>query len=206
LLDTHAHDLATFIAGLELGPVTVVGWSYGAAVCLLMAVERPELVDRLVLYEPAIVSFVDAPDDAEAATADRGVMTSQARSRIGAGDTLAATGLFMDGVNDRPGTFDSLPERVRTVMLENSRTLPLLFAAPPPPLTGHDLESLEVTNVVVMRGDATRPFYKIAAQWTARCVPSSTLLVVPNARHLLPVEDPHRFTSLVLDLLRSHND
>src|SRR5207237_100175 len=141
----------------------------------------------LVLYEPAIVSFVYTPDEAEAAGADRHEMTTQARARIGAGDTFAAVRLFMDGVNDQPGSFDRLPDSVQAVMSENARTLALLFAAPPPELTCGDLGHLGPTTVVVARGDATRLFYKIAAEWTARCVPASTLVVVPNARHLLPV-------------------
>jgi pimeloyl-ACP methyl ester carboxylesterase len=65
------------------------------------------------------------------------------------------------------------------------------------------LERLEGTAVVVARGDTTRVFYRIAAEWTVKCVPASTLVVVPNARHLLPVEDPERFASLILDLLGS---
>ena len=142
-----------------------------------------------------------APDEAEAAGADRLEMTSQARARIGAGDTSAAVRLFMDGVNDQPGTFDSLPDSVQEVMSENSRTLPLLFAAPPPQLTCDDLDHLGPTTVVVARGNATRLFYRIAAEWTARCIPASTLVVVPNARHLFPVQDQQRFTSLVVDLL-----
>ena len=76
---THAADLADFIRGSGLGSATLVGWSYGAAVCLLTATEHPDLVDRLVLYEPAIMSFVHAPEQAEAAEADRTEMTSSAR-------------------------------------------------------------------------------------------------------------------------------
>jgi pimeloyl-ACP methyl ester carboxylesterase len=202
-LGSHAHDLAEFIGGFGKAPVALVGWSYGAAVCLLMAVEQPQLVQRLVLYEPAIVSFVHASEDADAAAADRLDMTAQARARIGGGDTSAAVKAFMDGVNDRPGTFDSLPERVQQIMLENRRTLPLLFAAEPPALRCADLEHLKETTVVVVRGDTTRIFYRIAAEWTAKCIPNSALLIVSSARHLLPVEDQERFTSLILDLLIS---
>jgi pimeloyl-ACP methyl ester carboxylesterase len=201
-MDNHAHDLAEFIAGLALEPVALVGWSYGAAVCLLMAVARPELVHRLVLYEPAILSFVQAPADAEAGAADRLEMTAQARARTRAGDTVAAVRLFMDGVNDRQGTFDGLNDRVQEIMLDNRRTLSLLFAAPPPALSGGDLARLRPTTVVA-RGDGTRLFYRIAAEWTARCIPASTRLVVPDARHLLPVEDPQRFTALLGELLTS---
>jgi pimeloyl-ACP methyl ester carboxylesterase len=202
-IGTHADELADFIRGLQVRPVTLVGWSYGAAVCLQMAVEQPALVDALVVYEPAIVSFVHAPEDAEAAAADRLDMTALARARVREGDTTSAVRLFMDGVNDRPGSFDGLDEDVQEIMLENGRTLPLLFAAPPPALSCGDLRRLEGRRLVIARGEATRAFYRIAAQWTAACVSRSTLLVVSNARHLLPVEDPETFTSLVLDVLSS---
>ena len=200
-IGTHADDLADFVRALRLEPVSLVGWSYGAAVCLMMAVQQSELVQRLILYEPAIASFVHAPADAQAAAADRLAMTAPARARIDEGDVSVAVRLFMDGVNDRHGSFDSLPHNVQQIMRENSRTLPLLFAAPPPALSCDDLKRLGGTPVVVARGDATRTFYNIAAEWAAACIPASTLVVVPNARHLLPVEDDTRFTALILDLL-----
>ena len=178
---THAADLADFIRGSGLGSATLVGWSYGAAVCLLTATEHPDLVDRLVLYEPAIMSFVHAPEQAEAAEADRTEMTSSARARIRDGDTTGAVRLFMDGVNDRPGAFDSLPDRMQGIMLDNGRTLPLLFAVSPPALSCADLERLRGTPVAVARGDSTRVFYRIAAECAADCIPGSTLEVVPNA-------------------------
>jgi pimeloyl-ACP methyl ester carboxylesterase len=198
---THADDLADFVRAHRLEPVSLVGWSYGAAVCLMMAVQHSELVQRLILYEPAIASFVHAPADAEAAAADRLAMTAPARARIDEGDASVAVRLFMDGVNDRHGSFDSLPHSVQQIMRENSRTLPLLFTAPPPALSCDDLQRLRGTPVVVARGDATRTFYNIAADWAAACIPASTLVVVPNARHLLPVEDDTRFTALILDQL-----
>ena len=198
---THAADLAVFIRGAGVRSVTLVGWSYGAAVCMLTAVEHPELVSRLILYEPAIMSFVQAPEQVQAAEADRREMTGLARARIRDGDTPGAVRSFMDGVNDRLGAFDNLSDRVQGIMLENGRTLPLLFAAPPPALSCADLGRLQGMPVAVARGDSTRVFYRIAAECTADCVPGSTLEVVPNARHLLPVEDEGRFASVVLELL-----
>jgi pimeloyl-ACP methyl ester carboxylesterase len=200
-ISTHAADLAAFIAGLQVEPVALVGWSYGAAVCLTMAVDRPELVQRLILYEPAIISFVHEPEAAETAAADRVEMIARARDQVRAGNMSAAVRAFMDGVNDRLGTFDTLAATVQEIMLENSRTLPLLFAAPPPSLSCDDLRRLEQTTVVVVRGSDTRAYYRIAADSIAECLPTSTLVVVPNARHLLPIEDHTRFTAVVQDLL-----
>jgi pimeloyl-ACP methyl ester carboxylesterase len=200
-IGTHADDLANFVRALRIQPVSLVGWSYGAAVCLVMAVRQSELVRRLLLYEPAIAGFVHAPEDAQAAAADRLAMTAPARARLDEGHVAGAVRLFMDGVNDRHGSFDSLPHSVQQVMRENGRTLPLLFTAPPPALSCDDLKRLGGTPVVVARGDATRTFYNIAAEWATACIPASTLVVVPNARHLLPVEDDTRFAALILDLV-----
>jgi pimeloyl-ACP methyl ester carboxylesterase len=161
------------------------------------------LTQRLILYEPAITSFVNAPEEAETAAADRREMTARARDRVSQGDSSSAVRLFMDGVNDRRGSFDGLPEAVQDIMLENSRTLSLLFGAPPPSLSCEDLNRLEATTVVVVRGSATRAFYRIAAERIAECLPTSIPVVVPNARHLLPVEDDATFTALILDLLAS---
>jgi len=200
-ISTHATDLGDFIEGLQLGSVALVGWSYGAAVCLATAVEQPELVRRLILYEPAIASFVDEPAAAQAAAADRQEMIASALDRTSQHDNLTAVPLFMDGVNDQRGSFDRLPDVVQEIMLENSRTLPLLFAAAPPTLSCETVERLERTAVVVAHGSATRTFYRIAAERLAECVLASTLVVVPNARHLFPLHDPDKFSALVLDLL-----
>ena len=41
---THANDLAAFLRPLDVGPVHLVGWSYGANVALVLVVQHPALV------------------------------------------------------------------------------------------------------------------------------------------------------------------
>ena len=55
---THVSDLAAFIRALSAGPVHVVGWSYGAALGLALAVQHRDLVKSLFAYEPGIATFV----------------------------------------------------------------------------------------------------------------------------------------------------
>ena len=55
-IGTHAADLAAFVRTLQTTPITLVGWSYGAAVCLAMATRHLQLVKRMFLYEPAIAT------------------------------------------------------------------------------------------------------------------------------------------------------
>jgi pimeloyl-ACP methyl ester carboxylesterase len=78
-LATHANDLATFIQQLNAGPVGVVGWSYGGAVVLALAAQRPDLVRSLFLIEPALDSIVSDPADQGALAEERKGLASTVR-------------------------------------------------------------------------------------------------------------------------------
>src|SRR5437764_1132633 len=54
-----ADDLAMLIEELHLGPVHLVGHSYGGLAALLFATEHPELVRSLTLSEPPVFSWVE---------------------------------------------------------------------------------------------------------------------------------------------------
>jgi pimeloyl-ACP methyl ester carboxylesterase len=200
-MQVHANDLAAFIGALRLDPVAIVGWSYGAAVGLAMAVQHPSLVERLFLYEPGLATFVTDPADAARAANDRLQSMNAAKAAVNGGDIDRAVQLLMDGVNDRDGAFGQLPDQIRGVMLENGRILPLLFASPPgPSITCADLGRLGIPVSIVV-GEDSRVFYRIVAEAAHRCITGSKLIKVPNARHLWPSQDSAAFSQLVLDFL-----
>lgn len=199
---THVADLAGFIHALGSGPVNLVGWSYGGAVALVLAVEHPELISSMFLFEPALGSVVSDPADAEILALDRKDMFAPCAAAVKAGDNAAAVRLLIDGVTAAPGTFDVFSPEMRAVLIENARILPLLFAAPPPPaVTCAQLAQVKVP-VAVALGDLTRPFYRIIAEAASRCMPASRLIRVPQARHLWPSQDPSAFNDVLLGFLR----
>lgn len=53
-LPSHAAALGDFLAGLDRGPLHLVGNSMGGAVALLLAAQRPDLVRTLTLISPAM--------------------------------------------------------------------------------------------------------------------------------------------------------
>ncbi len=200
-MQTHADDLAAFIGTLELDPVAVVGWSYGGAVALTMAVQHPQLVKRLFLFEPSLATIVADPADLERVVADRQDMTDAARTAANTGDLSRAVQLFIDALNPEDGTFERSPNRVQSLLREGARMLPLFFAAPPPPrVTSEDLGQLHMP-VTIAVGSDSRVFYKTVAELASRCIPDAKLITVPNARHMLPVQDPATFSRLVLEFI-----
>ena len=62
---TDANDLARLIERLDLGPVYLVGHSYGAFAALFLAMRHPELIRAMVLAEPPAVPLLLDVEGAE---------------------------------------------------------------------------------------------------------------------------------------------
>lgn len=58
-LDDQAAAIIRLVAARNRGPVLLVAHSYGAAVAVVVASKRPDLISSLVLVEPAVFSDVD---------------------------------------------------------------------------------------------------------------------------------------------------
>ena len=89
-------------------------------------------------------------------------------------------------------------------MLDNARTIPLLFSSPPPPaLSCDELGQIKV-RVAVAKGELTRTFYRIVADTASRCIPGSRLVVVSQARHGAPALTPAAFNDALLGFLKDN--
>ena len=53
--------------------------------------------------------------------------------------------------------------------------------------------------VAIARGERGRPFFRVIAESATRCMPTSTLIVVPNAKHHWPGKDDPGFNATRVD-------
>ena len=200
-MKTHTDDLVVFIQNLNAGPVDLVGWSYSGPSALLVAVQHPELVRSLFLDEPSTLALVTDQAELKAATRDRTTMTGPAAATVKTGDIAGAVKTLFNAVNDQADLFDTVPPAVRTMLLDNARTLPISFAAPPPPaITCEQLGRIKAPTTIVV-GELTPPFYKIAASSVARCIPGAKLVVIPKGRHAAAVQATSAFNDALLRFL-----
>jgi pimeloyl-ACP methyl ester carboxylesterase len=87
------------------------------------------------------------------------------------------------------------------VLLDNARTLPISFAAPPAPaITCEQLGQIKVPTTIAV-GELTRPFYKIASSAVARCVPGAKLVEIPGGRYAAAVQATSAFNDVLLRFL-----
>lgn len=198
---THADDLAAFIRQLGVGPVHVVGWSYGGAVQFLMATRHPELVKSLFSYEPHLPSIVTEPAARKAFEDDIGAVFGPVVAHSSAGNQAAAVEAMIDGVNAAPGAFGRMPATQRALHLDNARTVPLALADRLDAPSCAELGRIRAP-VTIAYGGSTRTWFRVHTQEAGRCLPAARLVMVPQAGHGLPVQDPAAFQAVLLDHLR----
>jgi pimeloyl-ACP methyl ester carboxylesterase len=204
---TFADDLAEFITSLNAGPVHLVGWSFGGHVALTAAVKNPSLVRSLILYEASMISVLPA-DSAEgkAAREDRGKIFAPAVAASKAGDPIKATRLLLEAVFQLPpGGSDREPQAFQTMLDDNARTTPLVFAAPPPPNVTCAMLTNFTKPTLVMRGEKTQTSYVMISEAIGKCVPGANQIVLQNVNHDGPARDPAVFSAAVTEFLSKHS-
>lgn len=192
-ISTHAEDLATFIEGMERGPVHLVAWSYSAHAALYLACHRPQLLRSVFVYEPGFPTYVTDPEALAAFETDAARMYAPLGAAVHSGDLERAVEFLMDASGQRPGYFRDQPAHRRQIQRDNARTLPLLMTqAPPPAITAEQLRFVQVP-VCVAWGAQTRPVFEVVARAAAQAMPRAHHLVVEDAHHMWPDEKPAAF-------------
>jgi len=192
----HAADITSLIKKLELKDVLCVGWSYGGNVALHSAVMNPSPFKQLILYEPAVASLISDDSAREQATTDRIKMFERTAKLLATVEPKQAIETFLDDVVGEKGIYQSMPEYVKQISMENASMLSLLFNMVPAAI---DLDKLNVPTVLAC-GEGTRDFYKITARCLGQQCPSIDVQYIPNANHVWPVLDVDAFCSLLTEI------
>ena len=201
---THADDLAKFITSLNAGPVHLIGWSHGGVVAATAAISDPSLVRSLILYEAFVLSVLPAESpEGKIAREDRARMFGPVVAAASeTGDFIKAAKLLQEVVfHLRPGEFNSLPEDLQRVLLDNARVVPLMFAAPPPPVITCDILKDFTRPTLVMRGEKSRAVFTLISEAITKCVPGARQVILQNVNHDAPWRDPAAFTAAIFEFL-----
>lgn len=166
-------------------PMDVIGHSFGGAVATRVALERPDLVRSLTIFESVFMHLaqLDAPDTVAAQVeTDRGFMEA-----LAAGDAELGARLFNREWSDGP-RWPDLPEKVRAAMVRAIRVVPgsqpFLFDD----TAGMEPRLGEIScPVLLMHGSQTQPVVKaIMAGYAAR-IPGAQSVQIAGAGHMAPI-------------------
>jgi pimeloyl-ACP methyl ester carboxylesterase len=183
-LRQHAEDLAAFIRGLHVGPVHLVGNSYGGVLVTIIAIEHPELLRSVVIGEPGIASLLMNSPEGEQILADHRKRGTPVREAVKAGDPEKAAILLYDDTEGEVGAFKKIPEAQQKHWLANARTIGPMLSGEPYPLSCEKIGKIRVPTLVV-RGERTPPYHLATTEAFRICLPpGSGSAVIPNTSHL----------------------
>jgi 2-succinyl-6-hydroxy-2,4-cyclohexadiene-1-carboxylate synthase len=170
--------------GARGGQATYAGYSMGGRLCLMLAVDRPDLVQRLVLV-----------------SASPGIAEAGARGQRRAQDERLALEIEREGVGpflerwlaqplfaSLPRELAQLDERRRNSPARLTHQLRVLGQGVQPPLWDR-LDRLEMP-VTLVTGAYDKLYTDIARRMAERIGDNATLVTVPGAGHAAPLEQP----------------
>jgi 2-succinyl-6-hydroxy-2,4-cyclohexadiene-1-carboxylate synthase len=176
---------AAALLGAAGGPATYVGYSMGGRLCLQLAVDRPELVRRLVL-----VSTTAGIDDAEREArrrADEELAASIEHDGVDAFlDRWLALPLFATLPRDAAG----IDDRRRNTAAGLASSLRLAGTATQEPLWDR---LPELSMPVLLVAGALDSKYLAIAERMAELIADATVIVIEGAGHAVHLEAPDAF-------------
>ena len=167
-----ADDTIAFLEQVVAAPAHLVGHSDGAVVAMLVAMQRPELVDRLVMIGGGFDKSGEAVPDMDFDSDEVVPFLGPAYGEVSP-----------DGVEHFPVLAGKVGEMARNE----------------PHVDPADLARITARSLVVFADDDVMTLAHAAAMYDA--LPDAELAVVPGTSHFLTQEKPHLVNALVLDFL-----
>jgi pimeloyl-ACP methyl ester carboxylesterase len=208
-------DLQALLRALGAVPAHLVGHSYGAFVCLLLALRDPTLVRSLVLAEPPAITLFVSPEPkpgellkllctrpaTAAALARFGAAgVAPARKAFRGGDLQAGVRIFGDAVFGRGG-FERLPAGRRQQVDDNLPNIKAeILGSGFAPLRGEALRSLRLPALLVT-GERSQPLFRHLIDRLEELLPRTQRVDIPGASHAMHDDDPPAFNAAVLGFL-----
>jgi pimeloyl-ACP methyl ester carboxylesterase len=214
----HVDDLEALVRSIEAAPVHLVGHSYGAFLCLLLAMRSPELVRSLVLTEPpAITLFVSnqpkmpellklmisRPRTAIAILKFGARGVAPAAEAIKQGDRKSALRLFGQATLGREA-FDRLSEPRLDQARANSIDAELLGSGFMP-LEADNLRKLQLPALLI-NGQQSPPLFHRLMDRIEELLPQAERIEIAGASHIVHEDHPAAYNAAVLSFLDSYRE
>jgi pimeloyl-ACP methyl ester carboxylesterase len=170
-------------------PFTLVGHSYGGAVCLIAALASPQRVRALALYEPTLFALVDQqsppPNDADGIKA----AVARAAAALRAGDEDAAARHFIDFWMGE-GSWSRTPEARKPAIAASVRSIEgWAHALVREPTPARAFAALDVP-VLLLLGKASPASSLGVAKVLARILPRVEVVELEGLGHMGPLTHP----------------
>jgi len=202
----HARHCAALLGEIGVTRMHFCGHSSSALIGLQLALDRPELVQTLVLLEPAPGGSLNGPTHASVA----GEVMGAAMAAYGSGDTATGFDRFMTAVGGqhyREVLEQALGREGHERAVRQSAFFPdEARAVWEWRFEASDAERID-TPMLLVQGERTAALSAVPPESVAllaAMAPHAEVADLAGASHLMPLEDPAGVARLVTDFARRH--
>jgi pimeloyl-ACP methyl ester carboxylesterase len=181
-------------------PCSLVGHSYGAAVALMAALERPNSVKRLAVYEPTLFSLLDEESPGQPAANGIREAAADATTAVAANDYPAAAHYFLDYWMGE-GAWAAVPDQRKEVVAKSMHNVlgwsHALFNNPTP------LESFRrlAIPVLYMVGGKSPAAAQGVARLLTSVLPNVTVMAFEKLGHMGPLTHAEQVNEAIAQFL-----
>jgi pimeloyl-ACP methyl ester carboxylesterase len=196
-------DLAALIEHMFGGAAHVIGNSFGAAIALNLAVERPELIRSLVAHEPPLFGLLEGQTEVQGPLAAVQERIAAVVPLLQAGNFESGARRFVETIAFGPGAWDQLPQVTRDVFVFNASTW--LDELQEPGWNALDLKRLAAFSAPALLsfGGESPPFFPAVVQRVSAALPHARKHVFPQAGHVPHLSHPGEYVRVVSEFIRS---
>lgn len=218
-MQEHVDDLQALLHSRKATPAHLVGHSYGAFLCLLLAIRAPDLVRTLVLAEPPVITlFVRMPPQPVELLQllVRRPRTAAAIIRFGIGGAEPAARAFRRGNLEKgirifadavfgKGGFDRLPEARKKQVLDNRSNIRAeLLGSGFAPLEAEQVRAIQIPTLLVSAQNSIPLFHHLTDR-LAELLPQVSRVEISGASHSMHEDNATEYNAAVLHFLTSRS-
>jgi pimeloyl-ACP methyl ester carboxylesterase len=214
----HVDDLQALVRSLDAAPAHLVGHSYGAFLCLLLATREPSLVRTLVLAEPPVITLfvsnkprplelfellVRRPRTAAAIIKFGAKGVAPAGRAFARGDMEAGIRTFADAIFG-PGGYDALPEARKSQVQDNLTNVKAeLLGSGLVPLDAEQVQEVQTPTLLITGEKSIGLFHRLTGR-LEELLPKAERVAIPGGSHMMHEENATAFSAAVLSFMEAH--
>ncbi len=213
-IQNNAKDLEGLIRKIANPPVHLVGHSYGGFIAAYLAASKPELIRKLILIEPGITTLLIKDPESRAQMLSLLLRSPSIALAAGSyirryynpmleayrkGDLDMALRYFLDGLMNRTGALEQLPEDIQNMLKENSRTIGEVETRLPI-FTKKDAGRISAQTLLIQGANSSK-ILPTVVKILSKSIPNSEVVTIPQSAHFPHFENADRFNEKVLEFL-----
>jgi pimeloyl-ACP methyl ester carboxylesterase len=194
-------DLAALIDHIGHGPAHIAGNSFGAAITLRLAGERPELFRSLIVHEPPVFRLLDHEPHAQAALSAINERIGVVIHMLEAHDSPGGARQFVETIAFGPGAWEQLLPELRETFVFNASTW--LDEMRDPESLALNLDRLRgfSARALLTFGGQSPPFFPLVVKQIAQKMPQAVTSTFPGAGHVPHVSHSDEYVSTVTNFV-----